>query len=321
MDRKARLGSSAGPISSIARPAFPEPCRGRGRPSGNAPPGGHRHVHRGRTGMEHEAFRSMPPRLRRTEPPYDRWQEARDEAASFAAPRMGTVRAVRVRDADREWPQVESWVPRLRRAYPTVPVVLLIPHDSPASTSNYLRISGSLGIRAVLLEGEPVESTLRRWMTAATSLGPDVAEWVALRRGCVSPTCASLIREIVRNASAYPSVHALLAADGWSWRRASIVLSRERLPAPGKWFALGRGLRFCLTLQARPDLSVNRHALERGDEDSAPVRRQLRRLFRIPPAQVKATIGWEWLAERWWGLHRPDRHLGSATEARSSTDR
>ncbi len=53
--------------------------------------------------------------------------------------------------------------------------------------------------------------------------------------------------------------------------------------------------------------AVHTHALELGLEDAPPLRRSFRRLFDTSPSTVKQTIGWEWLAERWWVRHRSIR--------------
>lgn len=253
--------------------------------------------------MEHDCIGAFQFGLFKTEPPYDRWQDASVRGVSHSDPstlREGSVLAIYVRTPDRSWPNLQTKVWQLRKANPAAPVVLLIDSVNAAHWARHFLRVGHCGIRAVLIHGEPIEPALRLQLVDVPDLGSSIIDWLGLMNVAPSVTIETLLRDIIGRADDFDSVETLLASRGWTWRKTSIALKAARLPGPGKWYSLSLGLRACLALQANPELSTHHYALLLGYDDSASIRRRITRLFRAQISDIRATIGWEWLMDRWW---------------------
>lgn len=242
--------------------------------------------------MEREDLASVPLQLLRTEPPYERWHHVVNAGARLpACVRAGSVVAVRAGDADRHWSQIAAWMPRLRRAIPAVPVVLVVDSANAAGWLGHALRTARRGVRAILLDGEPIATALRRQLTDVANLGFSVVEWLGLVGAPLPSTVETLLCDIIERADAFDSVDALLRSRGSTWRKASLATTAVRLPGPGQWFSLSLGLRACLALQAHPDRSIHRYAALLGYEDASPLRRRILHLFGVKVGYVRPSDG------------------------------
>ena len=82
-------------------------------------------------------------------------------------------------------------------------------------------------------------------------------------------------------------------ADGPPPNVASGLPRREAL-----WIRVGRALRAAIVVQMRTKEPNLRLALEAGYSDDRAMDRALRRVFGVRTAQVRTTVGWEWLLWR-----------------------
>jgi hypothetical protein len=54
-----------------------------------------------------------------------------------------------------------------------------------------------------------------------------------------------------------------------------------------------------MRLQAQPETPLFRLALDLGYADHSAICQLLRRVFDLKPSEVRGTVGWEWMLERW----------------------
>lgn len=219
-------------------------------------------------------------------------------------PVPGSLLAMHAADAGAAWPQLREWVPQLRAAFPTVPVVLCLDGPIGAQAVQLAHRSARLHVRAVLVDGEPAAETLRDCLTRPIALAEDVEEWVTLRGLRMNSEMARMVRRIVEMAPCFTEVTCLLRSLGESESTVRGWFRARALPPPGHWLAASRALRAALRLQAEPGTSLMTVAVEAGYSDHSALSRQVNQLFGMRPGGIRGTLGWEWLLERWLVRHR-----------------
>lgn len=210
----------------------------------------------------------------------------------------GSVVGLRL-DCGSDWVTLEPAVRQLRSRLPAAPLVLVC----TAASDGTLRLSSRAaraGVRAVLIQGEPLADGLRAALTCRDTLAEDVVDWLALRRLRLSPMVSSLLREIFAHAPAYPDLAALLCGVGMAESSARFRLHKRLLPTPSRWFQAARALHTVLRVQAEPQTCLLRIAHDFGYADHSALSQLIYRAFRVRPGAVRGTLGWEWLMHRWF---------------------
>jgi AraC-like DNA-binding protein len=215
---------------------------------------------------------------------------------------LGTLLGYRVGGFAHDWPLLEAAVPALRARHPGAPVVLQIGADDPAEAVHYARRAAYLSVRAILMDGEPVASTLRAIVPRPVNLAADVTDWLELRRVPLSPECQHLVRAILRLAPAHRTVGSLLATIGQTEAAVRKRFHSRGITPPSRWFAAARALHAALILQAQPGTSLFDVAWSLGYSDASALSRQMARVFELRPGAVRALLGWEPLLDRWLAI-------------------
>lgn len=209
----------------------------------------------------------------------------------------GSIAGIRIRSGT-EWSRVQPLVASLRSSLPDAAIVLLLPGGSGVDLMLSARAARG-GVRAVLVEEEGMQERLRTALTCRDSLAEDVVEWLGLRRLRLSPTVASLLREIFTHAPGHPDLTTLLAGVGMAESSARFRLHKRLLPTPSRWFQVARALHCALRVQAEPRTSLLHIAHEFGFADHSALSQLIFRAFQVRPGVVRGTLGWEWLMHRW----------------------
>lgn len=234
-------------------------------------------------------------------PPYTSVAPLRlDGDGSYAGALMlGTLLGYRVGVFARDWPLLEAAVPALRARHPGAPVVLHIGAEDPAEAVHYARRAAYLSVRAILIDGEPVASTLRAIVPHPVNLAADVMDWLELRRVALPPECQHLVRAIMRLAPMHRTVGSLLGMIGQTEAAVRKRFHSRGVTPPSRWFAAARALHAALRLQAQLDTPLLDVAWSLGYSDASALSRQMVRVFDLRPGAVRALLGWEPLLDRW----------------------
>ena len=241
-----------------------------------------------------------PPAVFQLAPPYERFEAVPDLAA--LAPRDlrdATILAVGLTSLPDSWADAAALVPQLRARFPAAPVVLRVGPGAEADDLEWVRRPGGLGVRAVLLEGEPPRPRLRRILTDPTDLAEDIEQWLSVRLPGLPPAVAQLVGGIVRCSPRFTEVGALVGEMGHPERTVRTWFRRAGVPGPGKWLAAAHAVRAALRLQAEDGAPLLTLAVECGYSDHSSLSRQSLRLFGVRPGAIRRTLGWEWLLDRW----------------------
>ena len=233
-------------------------------------------------------------------PPYGRLEfHASFESLQKRHLLPGSVAGIRLEQGT-EWASVEPAIRQLKSHLVAAPLVLIVPGASGPDLLLSARAARA-GVRAVLIEGEPLRQNLLVPLTCRDSLAEDVVEWLTLRHLRLSPTVSSLLREIFAHAASQPDLSTLLTRVGLPESSARFRLHKRLLPTPSRWFQAARALHCALRVQASPDAPLMRIAHEFGYADHSALSQLVYRSFRVRPGAVRGTLGWEWLMHRWIG--------------------
>ena len=232
-------------------------------------------------------------------PPYERIEHfTRFEPSHATATVPGTIAGMRIERPGSDWSALAAEIRQLRLRLPQTPVVLVLrlpPSDSLLVSS----IASRMHARAILQDGEPFGTALRTALTRSEGLPEDVIEWLTFVGVRLSPSTSSLVRSIFTLAESHMDLRSLLKEAGIPESTARFQLNKRLLPSPSRWFQLARALHVALRIQAQPDVSLLRIALEQGYSDHSALCHQLRRTFHIRPSALRRLLGWEWLLGRW----------------------
>lgn len=210
----------------------------------------------------------------------------------------GSVLAVHITTRSIDWISCTETVNGLRRQMPAVPIVLSLGPE--INDGLYIASqAGRASVRAVVAGSAPLGESLRRPLTSISSLGPDVVEWLSLFGLRLSPTVSFLISQIFTDAPRHTEVGSLLKGIGAAESSTRFRFRKKSLPAPSRWLQAARAIHAALRIQLEPQKSILAHACALGYADHSALCHQMKRAFGTTPAAVRATLGWEWLLERW----------------------
>lgn len=232
-------------------------------------------------------------------PPYEAAEYfTRFEPAMGGPMTPGAVVGMRLERPGSDWSTLAGEIRQLRLRLPRTPVVLAL-RLPPSDCLLVSSIAARMHARAVLMDGEPLSHGLRQALTRTEGFPEEVVEWLGFVGVRLSPSTTSLIRCIFTLAQSHPDLRSLLREAGIAESTARFQLHKRLLPPPSRWFQLARALHAALRIQARPDDSLLRIALEQGYSDHSALCHQLRRAFQLRPAALRRLLGWEWLLGRW----------------------
>ncbi|HEX7119759.1 MAG TPA: helix-turn-helix domain-containing protein [Longimicrobiales bacterium] len=163
------------------------------------------------------------------------------------------------------------------------------------------------GVRAVLVRGEPLRPALWSYLTDPIDIPEDLIAWLRLRRS-VSENVAGMIARIVRDAPRHGDFADLLDHLDVRARTLRHQLELESLPAPSKWYHLGRLLDAQLRLLRDPVLDTTRVAHELGYADRMSFTNRIYRLFGVTAERSRQLLGWEWRFAAWWERVKRQRY-------------
>jgi hypothetical protein len=188
---------------------------------------------------------------------------------------------------------------QIRRECTAAPVVLRIHGVLDNEAAHFIERAVRLHVRGIIVEGEPLHETLRRFLTAPLDLPADVAEWLCLRLPRLPPHVIELLRKIFRYAPTDTEVECLLDRVGESARTARARLRKLGLPSPASWLGAARAVHAALRLQRDQFTPVFKMAVELGYCDHSALSHQLMRAFGMRTSRVRGLLGWEWLLDAW----------------------
>jgi AraC-like DNA-binding protein len=244
-----------------------------------------------------------PPTIFRLAPPYEGFTVVPDFVAARSTDLPdGSLLAVGVSAPRDEWPAITALVPRLRGRFPAAPVVLRVERRASPEDLDWVRRAGTLQVRAVLFEGEPLRPLLQRTLTDPADLPEQVDQWLAVRLPALPAGVVQLVGEIFRLAPLHHELGDLLSRLGRAERTMRTWFLQAGVPGPGKWLGAAHAIRAALRLQADETVPLLAVAVECGYSDHSSLSRQSLRLFGVRPGAIRPTLGWEWLLDRW--LHR-----------------
>jgi len=194
-------------------------------------------------------------------------------------------------------------VPRIRAWFASTPVVLLLAGNLSEESIRLGWYAGVLRFRAVLMEGEPVSTTLRRSLTYPEDLPGDVLEWLLLQGIDLSPELCRLVGQIFAHAPTCTEISDLLRLAREPETSARARCRKKRLPPPHCWLQVARALHAALHLQRSPDVPVAEIAFQLGYNEPSALGQLLRRSFGLNSTAVRQIIGWEPLLHRWLTAH------------------
>lgn len=233
-----------------------------------------------------------------SEPPYTGfWFVDEPSAQSELLP--GSIVAIPVTSASKEWQVLPDLLLRVRSTFATASIILRVEETIGPEVIHLARRAGRLHVRAVLCNGEPVHQTLRRILSQPEDLGADVAEWCRIHKLPLSPRLLYLIKEIVNRAPRHHQLFGLLESIGESASSVRSQFRKKRLPQPNSWLQAARALHAALQIQSFPDKSLATTALELGYADQSGLNQLLRNTCGTTPTAAREALGWEWLLDRW----------------------
>jgi hypothetical protein len=206
-------------------------------------------------------------------------------------------------------------VRELRKRFHAASLIMIAPGEG--ADPGLLRLAfraERLRLRAVLPKGSVPLAVLRPTITAPADLGSDVVEWLLLRGAPLSPHLQHLVRELLTIPVHDGTVTGVLRRIGASESGTRSRFQKKHLPSPRAWCGLARGLRTALRIQGAPDLALKGIAGSLGYRDHTALSKQVRLTFRIQPSEIRGTLGWEWLLDRWWNLRASEVRCAHTAE-------
>jgi len=236
-------------------------------------------------------------------PPYDREMVSRFSEPSEVNPSSGDLVLMRLLDSDEdgaETTEIPALVRALRRRHSGCPVVLWIPDSPPQVVIDSVRAAGEMQVRGILGTTHPDPLMLRQQLTDPAGLSAFVLRW-AVHAGYL-PGGADPV-DLHEFLDVQPGVRTLnrLArqqkAAGRTWRSR---LQQLGLPNPHAWFCLAHALHVAFHLQRHSTQSLQTLSEGLGMRNPAELSQKLKRVFGLPPGEVRQLLGAEPLLQRWF---------------------
>ena len=243
--------------------------------------------------------------LGRLEPPYTAIEPVvkLDTLAAESLPN-GVLLVLDVTCSAEDWLILPDVIPCVRIRVPAAPLILRV-HEVTPDAVRFARRVEKLGVRAIVSADEPIYGTLRAILTDPEHLADQVIGWLPLCGIRLSSNLSSLIKQIFKRAPQYATLSKLLDETHESATTARWRLRKKRLPPPHCWHQVFRALHTALKIQADPDTPFLKLAMSLGYHDHSALSRQINRNFGLNPGDIRGTLGWEWLLERWLRKQMP----------------
>lgn len=186
----------------------------------------------------------------------------------------------------------------LTRRWLGCPVVVFLEMSAEEAILVSARLS-AVRARAVVGVGPEMPTILRDALTDPARLGSAVVDWLQLRPIRLNPNQADLLEKVFASAPEHGELTSLLDHYRIPQSSARFRLRKRGLPSPNRWFQVARAVHAALRLQARPEASVAAVAHQLGFVDHSALAHLLRRSLNVTAHQIRGTLGWEWLLDRW----------------------
>ena len=236
-------------------------------------------------------------------PPYDH-RDLRPALAGTGRDNVapGSIVGVHISHPRIDAAAVGELVRDLTRRWQGCPVVVFLDMSAEEAILVSARLSAAEA-RAVVGVGPDMPAILRDVLTNPTRLGSAVVEWLQLRQIRLNPNQADLLEKVFDSAPEHGELTSLLEHHRIPQSSARFRLRKRGLPSPTRWFQLARAVHAALRLQARPEASVAAVAHQLGFVDHSALAHLLRRSLNVTAHQIRGTLGWEWLLDRWLGAN------------------
>jgi AraC-like DNA-binding protein len=191
-------------------------------------------------------------------------------------------------------------VRELRSRFPGSPVALWIADGSPECVIDLVRAATSASVRAILGGQAADAGRLREQLTYPQGLSTFVMRW-ASDAGYLPP--GTVQQEVHALLDAPPNVRTLqrLAIDrheaARTWRGR---LQQFGLPTPRAWLGLSHALHIAFFVQRNATESLQTLSERLGMQTVAHMSQQFKRVFGLPPGDVRDLLGAEPLLHRWF---------------------
>lgn len=236
-------------------------------------------------------------------PPYHRDRVSPFTRPSEVDPSPGDLLLVRLLDSQEngaEAAEIPTLVRALRRRHSGCPVVLWIPASPTQVVIDAVRAAGEMQVRGILGTSHPEPELLRQQLTEPAGLSAFVLRWAA--HAGYLPAGADPV-DLHEFLDVQPGVRTLnrLArqrqAAGRTWRSR---LQQLGLPNPHAWFCLAHALHVAFHLQRHSSQSLQTLSQGLGMRTPAELSQKLKRVFGVPPGEVRRLLGAEPLLHRWF---------------------
>ncbi len=184
-------------------------------------------------------------------------------------------------------------------------------------------IAQAVGLPLVALDARPLEPLLRQTVTDLEPIPRALGGWLEYAGVVRDRRLADLLGDALGHAaeqgrrrwagrslargSGSTGVPAMAKFVGLTARGLRDAFARSGLPAPVRWKVLVRTLIDAMFVQADAREPLTRVALRLGYPDSQALAHAFKRCFGVTPSVVRAHLGWQWLAWRWWERQRRAR--------------
>lgn len=252
------------------------------------------------TGPQNEG--SLPLKAFRLTPPYKRLHSFSEIGqGAHLNVRTGTLVFLRVTSPTRDWTMIKHWVPRIRHLFPNTATILHVGSETGPAVRHLTGRATKLHVRAVLADGEPIYDTIRPILTEPVDLAGDVIEWLSVKGLQLPPRLRYLITQILCHATDEPNVSSLLRSIHEPETGTRRLFHLKGVPPPHCWFQVARALQAAIVIQSgsRRLLDIS---LSLGYHDHSALNQRISRTFRLKCGDIRNTLGWEWLMDRWVGL-------------------
>ncbi|MDB4949052.1 MAG: hypothetical protein JWM27_1701 [Gemmatimonadetes bacterium] len=191
-------------------------------------------------------------------------------------------------------------VKELRSRFPGSPVAVWIADGPPECVIDLVRAATSASVRAILGGQAADADRLREELTYPQGLSTFVMRW-ASDAGYLPP--GTVQQEVHALLDAPPNVRTLQrlainrheAARTWRGR-----LQQFGLPTPRAWLGLSHALHIAFFMQRNSTESLQTLSERLGMQTVAHMSQQFRRVFGLPPGDVRDLLGAEPLLHRWF---------------------
>ena len=211
----------------------------------------------------------------------------------------GAIFGLELGPRPRDFEPLKCDVLHLRQRHPAVPVVLRLGETLDVGAAHLIQVATQLHVRGVIVHGDPIRETLRRFLTEPIDLAADVVEWFSLQRPTMPPQFVDLIRKIFVHGQSEAALQNLFSNLGESTRTARARCRKLALPPPSNWLQAARAVHAALCLQRAQSTPLLELAMDLGYSDHSALSHQLMRVFGAPARAIRRTLGWEWLLYSW----------------------